>query len=179
MEAVYTSCCGIDVHKQTAVACVITPDPGGRVRKEVRTFATLTDELLALADWLTGQGVTHVAMESTGIYWRPLWNLLEDRFELVLVNAQHVKQVPGRKTDVKDCEWLADLLRHGLLQPSFVPNRPQRELRDLVRYRTRLIQERSAEMTRLQKTLEGANVKLGDVTTVVLGASGRARSSAN
>jgi transposase len=174
VEALYTSCCGIDVHKQTAVACVITAGAKGQVKKEVRTFGTLTDELLALAEWLAEQGVTHIAMESTGVYWRPLWNLLEDRFELILVNAQHVKQVPGRKTDVKDCEWLADLLRHGLLRPSFVPDRAQRELRELVRYRTRLVQERSGEMNRLQKTLEGANVKLGDVTSVVLGVSGRA-----
>src|SRR5215470_15180591 len=113
MEAQYTNCCGIDVHKQTAVACVITTNAKGLAKKEVRTFATLTDELLALGDWLAEQGVTHIAMESTGVYWRPLWNLLEDRFKLILVNAQHVKQVPGRKTDVKDCEWLADLLRHG------------------------------------------------------------------
>jgi transposase len=174
MEALYARCCGIDVHKKTAVACVISPGPDGQAHKQVRTFGTMTDELLALGDWLAEQGVTHVAMESTGVYWKPLWNLLEERFELVLVNAQHVKQVPGRKTDVKDCEWLADLLRHGLLRASFVPSRPERELRELVRYRATLIQERSAEMSRLQKTLEGANLKLGDVTTVVLGVSGRA-----
>ena len=174
MEALYARCCGIDVHKKTAVACVITPGPAGQPTKEVRTFGTTTDQLLALGDWLAGRGVTHVAMESTGVYWKPLWNLLEDRFALVLANAQHVKAVPGRKTDVRDCEWLADLLRHGLLRASFVPPRPQRELRELTRYRTALIRERAAEVNRLQKTLEGANLKLGDVASNVLGVSGRA-----
>ncbi len=174
MDAVYERCCGIDVHKKTAVACVVTPGSDGQPAKVIRTFTTMTDDLLALGDWLRACGVTHVAMESTGVYWKPLWNVLEDRFELVLVNAQHVKQVPGRKTDVRDCEWLADLLRHGLLKASFVPSRPRRELRELTRYRTSLIQERSAEVARLQKTLEGANLKLGDVTSVVLGVSGRA-----
>jgi transposase len=134
----------------------------------------MTDELLALADWLEGSGVTHVAMESTGVYWKPLWNLMEDRFTLLLANAQHIKAVPGRKTDVRDCEWLADLLRHGLLKPSYVPDRSRRELRELVRYRTSLVHERTAEVNRLQKTLEGANLKLGDVTSVVVGVSGRA-----
>lgn len=175
MDAIHERCCGIDVHKRTAVACVITPGraPGSAPRKEVRTFGTMTDDLLALGDWLAAEGVTHVAMESTGVYWKPLWNLFEDRFTLLLVNAQHVKAVPGRKTDVKDCEWLADLLRHGLLRASFVPARPQRELRELTRYRTALIRERTAEVNRLQKTLEGANLKLGDVATNVLGVSGR------
>jgi transposase len=174
MDAVYGRCCGIDVHKQTVVACAITPGPKNRPLKEIRSFGTMTADLLALRDWLETCGVTHVAMESTGVYWKPLWNLLEDRFTLWLVNAQHVKQVPGRKTDVKDCEWLADLLRHGLLRASFVPDRPQRELRELTRYRTTLVRERAAEVNRLQKTLEGANLKLGDVTSVVLGVSGRA-----
>ena len=126
------------------------------------------------ADWLTEAGCTHVAMESTGVYWKPLYNLLEDQFTLLLVNAQHIKTVPGRKTDVKDCEWIADLLRHGLLKASFVPDRPQRELRELTRYRTSLIQERSAEINRLQKTLEGANIKLASVATDIMGKSGRA-----
>lgn len=174
MEVLYSHCCGIDVHKQTAVACVVVQAATGQATKEIRTFGTMTDELLALADWLTTCGVTLVAMESTGVYWKPLWNLMEDRFTLLLVNAQHVKAVPGRKTDVRDCEWLADLLRHGLLKPSYVPDRSQRELRELVRYRTSLVQERSAEVNRLQKTLEGANLKLGDVTSVVVGVSGRA-----
>jgi transposase len=172
MEVVHERCCGLDVHKQTIVACIITP--GGRLpHKDVRTFGTMTADLLELADWLTDCQVTHVAMESTGVYWKGIWNLLEGQVELLLVNAHHVKQVPGRKTDVKDCEWLADLLRHGLLRPSFVPDRPQRELRELTRYRTSLIRERAAEVNRVQKTLEGANIKLGDVASNVLGASGR------
>ncbi len=174
MDVLYERCCGIDVHKQTAVACVVVPGAPGPPTKEVRTFGTTTEELLSLGDWLAECGVTHVAMESTGVYWKPLWNLLEDRFTLLLANAQHVKQVPGRKTDVRDCEWLADLLRHGLLRASFVPERPQRELRELTRYRTALIRERAAEVNRLQKTLEGANLKLGDVASNVLGVSGRA-----
>ncbi len=172
MEVVNERCCGLDVHKQTVVACVITP--GGRLpHKEVRTFGTMTADLLELSDWLAECQVTHVAMESTGVYWKSIWNLLEDQVELLLVNAHHVKQVLGRKTDVKDCEWLADLLRHGLLRASFVPDRPQRELRELTRYRTSLIRERSAEINRVQKTLEGANIKLGDVASNVLGVSGR------
>jgi transposase len=133
----------------------------------------MTDDLLALGDWLAAEEVTHVAMESTGVYWQPIWNLLEERFVLLLVNAHHIKQVPGRKTDVGDCEWIADLLRHGLLKGSFVPNRPQRELRELTRYRTALLQERAAEVNRLQKTLEGANIKLASVASDVLGKSGR------
>jgi transposase len=134
----------------------------------------MTEELLALADWLQAAGCTHVAMEATGVYWQPIWNLLEDRFTLLLANARHSKAVPGRKTDVRDCEWLADLLRHGLLQGSVVPPRPQRELRELTRYRSSLVEERSAEVNRLQKTLEGANIKLAAVATDTLGKSGRA-----
>jgi transposase len=157
MEVVHERCCGLDVHKQTIVACVIVP--GGRLpHREVRTFGTMTAELLELVDWLASCQVTHVAMESTGVYWQGIWNLLEGQVELLLVNAHHVKQVPGRKTDVKDCEWLADLLRHGLLRASFVPPRPQRELRELTRYRTSLIRERAAEVNPVQKTLEGANI---------------------
>jgi transposase len=173
MEAIYERCCGLDLHKRTVAACLLVPGPRGRARKEVRTFGTMTDDLLRLADWLAAAGVTHVAMESTGVYWKPLYNLLEDQFELVLVNARHVKAVPGRKTDVKDCEWLAELLRHGLLRGSFVPDRPQRELRELTRYRTSLVRERTAEVNRLQKTLEGANIKLASVATDVMGQSGR------
>ena len=173
MEVVNERCCGLDVHKQTVVACVIVPGKGRQPHKEIRTFGTMTADLLALADWLSDYRVTHVAMESTGVYWKGMWNLLEGQVELLLVNAHHVKQVPGRKTDVKDCEWLADLLRHGLLRPSFVPARPQRELRELTRYRTSLIRERAAEINRVQKTLEGANIKLGDVATNIVGASGR------
>ena len=173
MQVLYERCCGLDVHKVTVAACVVVPEPGGTPRKEVRTFGTMTADLLALGDWLAARGVTHVAMESTGVYWKPVWNLLEERFTLLLVNARHVKAVPGRKTDVRDSEWLADLLRHGLLRASFVPARGQRELRELTRYRTALVQERSAEVNRLQKTLEGANIKLAGVATDVLGLSAR------
>ncbi len=173
MEVVYPRCCGLDIHKKLVVACLITPEADGTPRKEIRSFGTMTDDLLVLADWLAGAGCTHVAMESTGVYWQPLYNLLEGRFALLLANARHIKAVPGRKTDVRDCEWIADLLRHGLLRASFVPDRAQRELRDLTRYRTALVQERSAEVNRLQKTLEGANIKLAAVATDVMGKSGR------
>ena len=170
MDVVYPRCCGLDLHKRTIVACLLTPGPRGKPVKEVRSFGTMTNDLLALADWLLAAGCTHVAMESTGVLWKPVFNLLEGSFELLLVNAHHVKAVPGRKTDVKDCEWLAELLRHGLLRPSFVPARPQREL---TRYRTTLVQERSAEVNRLEKTLEGANIKLGAVASDVAGRSAR------
>src|SRR5438128_2845100 len=173
MDVVYPRCCGIDIHKKTAVACVVVSETKAPPHKETRTFGTMTDDLLALADWLATEGVTHVAMESTGVYWKAPFNLLEGQFEVVLANAQHIKTVPGRKTDVKDAEWIADLLRHGLLRASFVPDRPQRELRELTRYRTTLVRERSAERSRIQKTLEGAGIKLGDVASDVLGASGR------
>ena len=173
MEVVYERCCGLDVHKETVVACVVVPGAGKRPHKEIRTFNTMTADLLELADWLTTQGVTHVALESTGVYWKAPWNVLESSFTLLLVNAQHIKQVPGRKTDVRDCEWIADLLRHGLLKASFVPDLPQRELRELTRYRTALLQERAAEVNRLQKTLEGGNIKLASVASDVLGKSGR------
>lgn len=174
MEVVYQRCCGLDIHKRTVVACLITPGPDGRPQKRTRTFGTLTDELLTLGDWLADAGCTHVAMESTGVYWKPIYNLLADRFQLILANAHHIKALPGRKTDVKDCEWIADLLRHGLVPASFVPDQDQRELRELTRYRTSLVQERAAEVNRLQKTLEGANIKLSSVASDVLGASGRA-----
>ncbi|MBV9325679.1 MAG: IS110 family transposase, partial [Chloroflexi bacterium] len=173
MDAIYERCCGLDIHKRTVVACVIVPGSGRRVRKDIRTFGTMTDDLLSLADWLAVEGVTHVAMESTGVFWKPLFNLLEDRFHLLLVNARDIKHVPGRKTDVNDCEWIADLLRHGLLKASFVPDRPQRELRELVRYRTALVRERTSEVNRIQKTLEGANIKLASVASDPLGLSGR------
>jgi transposase len=173
MDVVYPRCSGLDVHKKTVVACVIVPGAKGKPQKTIRTFGTMTDDLLALGDWLAEREVTHVAMESTGVFWQPIWNLLEERFTLLLINAHHIKQVPGRKTDVGDCEWIADLLRHGLLKGSFVPNRTQRELRELTRYRTTLMQERAAEVNRLQKTLEGANIKLAAVATDVLGKSGR------
>lgn len=174
MDVLYPRCCGLDVHKNRVVACCVTPGKGGSPQKEVRSFGTMTADLLALGDWLGSEQVTHVAMESTGSYWKPIWNLLEGSFTLLLVNAHHIKTVPGRKTDVKDCAWIADLLRHGLLKASFVPDRPQRELRELTRYRTSLIQERSAEVNRLQKALEGANIKLASVASDVMGVSGRA-----
>jgi transposase len=174
MEVVYERCCGIDIHKRSVTACLLTPGAGGRPTKAIRTFDTMTADLLALGDWLAEAGVTHVAMESTGVYWKPLWNLFEERFTLLLVNAAHVKAVPGRKRDVGDAEWLADLLRHGLLRASFVPDRPERELRELTRYRSALARERAAEVNRLQKTLEGANLKLASVVSDVTGVSARA-----
>jgi transposase len=173
MEVVYPRCCGLDIHKDVLVACRITPGERGRPTKEIASFGATTDEILRLGDWLAEAGCTQVAMESTGVYWKPIWNLLEGQVELLLVNAQHVKAVPGRKTDVQDSEWLADLLRHGLLKPSFVPDRAQRELRELTRYRASLVRERTAEVNRLQKTLEGANIKLGSVATDIMGKSGR------
>ena len=173
MKVLYPRCAGIDVHKKTVVVCRIVPGPDGKPVKEIRTFSTMTCGLLALSDWLTAVGITHVVMESTGVYWKPLFNLLEGSFTLLLVNAAHVKQVPGRKSDVKDCEWLADLLRHGLLRGSFVPEREQRELRELTRYRTALVRERAAEQNRVHKTLEGANIKLAMVASDLMGVSAR------
>jgi transposase len=173
VEVVLERCCGLDVHKASVTACLITPGPDGQPQKAIRTFGTMTEDLLQLADWLRAAECTQVAMEATGVYWQPIWNLLEDEFSLLLVNARPIKAVPGRKTDVKDCEWLADLLRHGLLRASFVPDRPQRELRELTRYRTALVRERTAEINRLHKTLERANLKLGSVASKVLGLSGR------
>jgi transposase len=173
VDVVHGCCCGVDIHKDTVVACLLTSGERGAVQKEVRTFGTMTDDVLALGDWLAEAGCTHVAMESTGVYWKPIWNVLEGQFELLLANAQHIKRVPGRKTDVQDSEWIADLLRHGLLTASFVPNREQRELRELTRYRLALVRERSREVQRLQKTLEGANIKLGSVASDILGKSGR------
>ena len=169
MESIIERCCGLDVHKKSVVACVITPEG-----QELRSFATMTQDLLALADWLREHRVTQVAMESSGVYWKPVYNLLEDEFTVWVVNAHHMKAVPGRKTDVKDAEWIAELLRHGLLKPSYIPARPQRELRELTRYRRSLVQERSREANRIQKVLEGANIKLGSVATDLLGVSGRA-----
>jgi transposase len=169
MRVVYERCCGRDVHKKTVVACVMTP--GGQ---ETRTFGTMTQDLLALADWLEQWGVTHVAMESTGVYGKPLFNLLEGTFEVLVVNAHHIKAVPGRKTDLRDAEWIADLLRHGLVRGSYIPDRPQRELWELVRYWRSLIGNRSQIVNRIQKVLEGANIKLASVASNVVGVSGRA-----
>jgi transposase len=174
METVHQRCAGIDIGKRSLTVCVITTGTRGEPAKETRTFRTLTRDLLALADWLDERGVTAVAMEATGSYWKPIWNLLEDRFELLLANAAHLKAVPGRKTDVRDAEWIAELFRHGLLRASFIPPRPERELRELVRYRTSLIRERASEINRLAKVLEGANIKLGSVSTNIGGVSGRA-----
>jgi len=173
MDVLYARCAGIDVHKKMVVACLITPDATGTPTKETRTYGTMTADLLEMMDWLVDAGCTHVAMESTGVFWKPLYNLMEGALEILVVNAAHMKNVPGRKTDVKDAEWIADLLRLGLLQASFIPDRPQRELRELTRYRTSLLQERSAEVNRLQKTLEGANIKLSSVATDIMGKSGR------
>jgi transposase len=173
MQVVYERCAGLDVHKKTVVACRITPQPDGGWRKDLRTFGTMTDELLTLADWLRAGGVSHIAMESTGVYWKPIYNLLEAEFGVVLVNAQHIKFVPGRKTDVNDAQWIAELLQHGLLKASYIPSVEQRDLRELIRYRTSLIQERTREANRVQKVLEDANIKLGSVASNVLGISGR------
>ena len=174
MDTLFSHCAGLDVHKKTVVACRTFPGPNGEVVEEVRTFATMTADLLLLSDWLAEVGITQVAMESTGEYWKPVYNLLENNFELWLVNAYHIKQVPGRKTDVKDSEWIAQLLRCGLLRKSFVPPLPQRELRELCRHRSNFIRERATLVNRVQKTLEGMNIKLASVATDVMGVSARA-----
>jgi transposase len=174
MEIVHPCCAGLDVHKKTVVACIRRITPDGRVHLETRSFITMTSDLLALADWLDAEGVTHAAMESTGVYWKPVFHILEERLEIMLVNAQHIKRVPGRKTDVKDAEWIAQLLQHGLLSPSFVPPPPIRELRDLTRQRTQLVREKATAANRVQKVLEDANIKLASVASDPLGVSGRA-----
>lgn len=172
MEVLYPRCAGLDVHKDTVVACVrCVSEPQHR---EVRTFRTTTRELFELADWLESHGCTHAAMEATGVYWKPIWHLLEGRFELVLANAQHIRNVPGRKTDVNDAMWIADLLAHGLIRPSFVPPARIQELRDLTRTRKQLVREISQHILRIHKTLEDANIKLASVLSDVLGTSGRA-----
>jgi transposase len=169
MDLVYSHVCGLDVHKKNVVACIITPEG-----KEIRTFSTMTDDLIALKEFIKAKGCSVVAMESTGSYWKPIYNLLElESIKILLVNAKHIKNVPGRKTDVKDAEWIASLLQHGLLQGSFVPDREQRELRELVRYRKSLIEEKSREFNRIQKVLEGANIKLSSVVSDINGASSR------
>lgn len=174
MDVIYSHCAGLDVHKKTVVACCITPGPKGEKVVEHRTFGTMTADLLALSDWLTSKQITHVALESTGEFWKPIYNVLEGQCELVVVNAQHIKHVPGRKTDVQDAEWLADLLRHGLVRGSFIPPQPQRDLRDLTRQRTNLVQDRATVVNRLHKVLEWANLKLTSVATNVTGTSARA-----
>ena len=170
MEIIFSCCAGLDVHKRTIMVCVRRAG----FRTQVRQFGTTTTQIQAMAKWLTEQGVTHVAMESTGVYWKPIWNLLEGHFELLLCNAQHIKKVAGRKTDVKDCEWIAQLLQFGLLRASFVPSRPIRELRELTRHRAQLVSEKTRVANRLQKVLEDANVKLSSVASDLLGVSGRA-----
>jgi transposase len=174
MDVLYAYCCGLDIHKKFVVACLLITGLNGTVQKEIRTFSTMTADLLKLMDWLRQMGCTHIAMESTGCYWRPVYNLLEGQFQVWVVNAYHIKAVPGRKTDVKDAEWIADLLRHGLLRASFIPSSDQRHLRDLTRYRTHLVEERARLTNRLQAVLEDANVKLASVVTDIRGASARA-----
>jgi transposase len=173
MQVIHSCCAGLDVHKETVSACVSVCQPDGSKAQEVRVFGTFTRDLLALADWLKQQGVTHVAMEATGVYWRPVWAVLEGQFEQLLVNPQHIKAVPGRKTDAKDSEWIADLLQHGLLKGSFVPPTPIQDLRDLTRYRAELRQAQTRVANRIQKFLEQANLKLASVASDVLGVSGR------
>ena len=173
MEVMYPRCAGLDVHKRTVVACVRLAGDGAP-QQEVRTYATTTSGLLELADWLDSCDVRHVAMEATGVYWKPVWHVLEGHVELILANAAHVKNVPGRKTDVNDATWLADLLAHGLIRPSFVPPVAVQELRTLTRTRKQLVRERSAHVLRIDKVLEDANLKLGAVLTDLMGKSGRA-----
>jgi transposase len=174
MEAIVERCCGLDVHQSTVVACVLVGAANKRPTKQVRTFRTLSAELEQLRQWLLEQGVTHVGMEATGVYWVPLYAVLEGHFDITVGNAMHIKTVPGRKTDVKDSEWIADLLRHGLIRKSYVPPKALRELRELVRYRVKLVQSRSAERNRLQRLLETASIKLASVMSDVFGVSGRA-----
>lgn len=169
MEAIYKKCCGLDVHKKVIVACIIDD-----TKKEVKTFGAMTEDILALVDWIKSEDCEAVAMESTGVYWKPIYNLLElENIPTLVVNAKHMKAVPGRKTDVKDSEWTAQLLKHGLLKASFIPSREQRELRELVRYRRSITEERAREVARIQKILEGANIKLASVTSNIMGVSGR------
>src|SRR6202011_2882722 len=173
MEVIHERCAGLDVHKQTVVACTRISH-GSRVQREVRRFGTSTRELLTLLDWLREAGCTHVAMEATGVYWKPVWHVLEADFQLVLANAAHIHNVPGRKSDVNDATWIADLLAHGLIRASFVPPGPIQELRDLTRTRKQLMREISQHTLRIQKVLEDANLKLTSVISDVMGMSGRA-----
>lgn len=172
MEVLHARCAGLDVHKDTVVACIRVVE-GGTVRHQVRTFGTVTASLCELSDWLASEQVTHVAMEATGVYWKPVWHVLEDSFELLLANAKHIKNVPGRKTDVKDAEWIAELLAHGLIRGSFVPGRPFQELRDLTRARKQFVRERSRNVQRIQKVLQDANIKLDSRLSNLMGGSGR------
>jgi transposase len=174
MQVVNARCAGLDVHKKEVVGCIWITDEQGRATKEVRSFGTMTGDILALSDWLKAHQVRQVAMESTGVYWKPIYNLLEGDFELLVVNAQHIKAVPGRKTDVKDAEWIGDLLRHGLLRGSFIPPRPQRDLRELVRHRGNLVANRARAVNELHKILESTNIKLGNVASDLTGVSATA-----
>jgi len=174
MEVVVACCAGLDVHQASVVACVNSTGRGGRSHKEVRTFGTMRADLIALRDWLKQAGVTLVAMESTGVYWKPVFEMLEDDHDVIVANARHIKNVPGRKTDVKDCEWISDLARHGLISRGFVPPRDIRDLRELNRYRRKLAQVQTGERNRLIKVLETAGIKLAGVASDVLGVSGRA-----
>jgi transposase len=173
MRVMNERCAGVDVHQKTVTACALMGEAGINPKLERRTWATMTSQLLELGDWLREREITHVAMESTGTYWKPVWAVLEGQFDLTLCNAAHIKQVPGRKTDQKDAEWIADLLRHGLLKKSFVPPQPQQDLRELTRYRAQVSADRSAVSNRIRKLLEGANIKLGSVASDVMGVSGR------
>ena len=174
MEPIYTSCCGLDVHKKSIQACVRRGlGKSEPIQQTVHSFGTMTRDIVALADWLAQEEVTHVAMESTGVYWKPIYNILEGRFTILLVNARHVKNVPGRKTDVKDCQWLAELLQCGLLKGSFIPDRTQREFRDLTRHRAKLVEQRASVVNRVHKVLEDANIKLGSVATDIMGKSAK------
>jgi transposase len=173
MDVVYRCCAGLDVHKQTVECAVRRLREGGTVQVEIRQFGTMTDDLLEMVKWLTTQAVTHVAMESTGVFWKPIYNVLEGHCTVLLVNARHVKQVPGRKTDVRDCQWLAQLLQYGLLKGSFIAPRWQRDLRDLTRERTQLSDEQTRVANRIHKVPEDANIKLGSVATEILGVSGQ------
>lgn len=174
MQIVYSRCCGLDVHKKIIVGCLLLIEADGTRHREVRSFGTMTRDLLQMLDWLQAARCTHVAMESTGVYWKPVYTLLEAHFSVLLINPQHIKAVPGRKTDVKDAEWIADLLAHGLLSPSFIPPAPQRELRELTRTRTTLVQERARVINRIQKVLEDTNIKLASVVSNIMGVSARA-----
>jgi transposase len=173
MRIMNCACAGLDVHQKTVAVCALVGGAGVEPAAEKRVFGTSTGALLEMSDWLREKGVTHAAMESTGTYWKPVWAVLEGQFDLTLCNAAHIKQVPGRKTDQKDAEWIADLLRHGLLRKSFVPPQPQQDLRELTRYRAQVSADRSGVSNRIRKLLEGANIKLGSVASDVLGVSGR------
>jgi len=171
MQAIIERCCGIDVHKKTITVCLMIAEASKTPCQTIKTFSTMTEDLLACRDWLISEGCTHAVVESSGVYWKPLFNVLEDAIEVAVATARHIKNVPGRKTDVKDCEWLAQLLRHGLVKGSFIPPKPIRQLRDLTRYRQKLVQQRSSEINRLEKFLEDANIKLSSVVSDIKGVS--------